>query len=45
MVKPCPGTTTGQPLTGDDEGRMTPDPSGFAAAFFHNPMVWLGEAT
>ena len=45
VVKPWPGTTTGQPLTGGDEGRMTPDPYGFAAAFFHNPMVWLGEAS
>ena len=43
-VAPSPQASTGLPLTGADEGRMVPDPPGFAAAFFHNPMVRLGDA-
>lgn len=44
QMTPWPGTSTGVPLTGDDEGRMVPDPAGFAAAFFHHPFIRLGDA-
>lgn len=43
-VTPSPTVPTGLPLTGDELGRLRPDPVGFAAAFFHNPLVRVGDA-
>jgi TRAP-type C4-dicarboxylate transport system substrate-binding protein len=41
---PDPGRPSGIPLTGDQKGLMSPDPAG-SGAFFHNPLVRVGDAT
>ena len=43
-VMPWPNATTGIPLTGEEEGRVSPDPPGFTGAFFHNSLELVGEA-